>query len=113
MGLYWRANYAGVREDWHAEIVDVQQNARVAWHSLSSRRNDMCVTFVALDAQRTRVNLHLEYEAINFLEDAGSTLGAVARRVESDLLRFKNLIEGLPDDQSSANLRDNLLAAAS
>ena len=51
------------------------------------------VTFTPLTADRTRVNLALDYTPEGAVEKAGDLLGVVSRRVEGDLERFNNFIE--------------------
>ncbi|MBZ0290393.1 MAG: SRPBCC family protein [Anaerolineae bacterium] len=94
MLLHWRASYSVSIEDWYAEITEVQRDRCVAWRALGSRRHHVRVSFTPLSAGTTRVLLHLEYEPNDILEDCGPMLGAVERRVEGDLMRFKELMEG-------------------
>jgi uncharacterized membrane protein len=58
--------------------------------------NHGVVTFVPIDAERTRVSLALEYDPKGFVEKVGDALGFVSRRVEGDLERFKRFIEERP-----------------
>lgn len=91
--MHWRANIAGKVEEWDAEIVEQTADRRVAWRSTSGAMNAGAVTFQPIDANTTRVTLNLEYEPEGIIENVGSALGVVDRRVEGDLKRFKEFIE--------------------
>jgi hypothetical protein len=51
------------------------------------------VVFKPIDAQRTEIELHINFEPEGMKEEVGSALGAVSRRVEGDLNRFKEFVE--------------------
>ena len=91
--LHWRATIAGKTEEWDAAITQQQRDQVVAWRSTSGAENAGTVTFTPLMADRTRVNLALDYTPEGPIEKAGDLLGVVSRRVESDLKRFKDFIE--------------------
>jgi uncharacterized membrane protein len=67
---------------------------RIAWRSTSGAENAGVVTFHRLGDNQTRVMLQLEYDPEGFTEHAGDALGFVDRRVDGDLHRFKDFIEG-------------------
>jgi uncharacterized membrane protein len=91
--LHWKAKIGGKTEEWDAEIVQQIPDQTVAWHNTRGAVNSGVVTFVPVDAQRTRVSLALEYDPKGFIEKAGDILGLVSRRVEGDLDRFKEFVE--------------------
>ena len=88
------ANIAGKDVEWEAQITEQEPDKRVAWRSTTGAHNAGIITFESLGANQTRVNLNLEYEPEGFVENVGSTLGLVSSRVEGDLERFKEFIEG-------------------
>ena len=92
--LHWRAKIGGKEEEWDAEITEQIPDERVAWRSTSGAPNAGVVTFHHLDANTTRVMLQLEYDPEGVVENVGDALGVVSRRVEGDLKRFKEFIEG-------------------
>jgi uncharacterized membrane protein len=92
--LHWRAKVAGREEEWDAEITEQLPDERVAWRSTSGAENAGVVTFHHIDANTTRVMLQLEYDPEGVVENVGDALGVVSRRVEGDLKRFKEFIEG-------------------
>ncbi len=94
--LRWHANIAGRDEEWIAQVTEQAPSNAVAWQSVSGSRNAGRVTFDRLSDDRTRVNLHIEYEPEGFIENVGSMLGVVNGRIEGDLKRFKELVERGP-----------------
>jgi uncharacterized membrane protein len=91
--LVWRATIAGKTEEWNAEIDEQTPDERVAWHATTGAGNAGVVTFHYLEPSKTRVMLQLEYEPEGLVENVGSALGVVERRVAGDLERFKEFIE--------------------
>jgi uncharacterized membrane protein len=91
--LRWRANIAGREEEWTARITEQAPSQKIAWESTSGARNAGTATFDKIDANRTRVHLHIEYEPEGFVENLGTLLGIVNGRMSADLERFKNLVE--------------------
>ena len=51
------------------------------------------VSFEQVAPNVTRVTLQLDYEPEGLVENVGSALGVVSRRVEGDLERFKEFVE--------------------
>jgi uncharacterized membrane protein len=91
--MQWKAEIAGKTEQWYAEIDEQSPDERVAWHSTTGAKNAGVVTFHYIDENTTRVMLQLDYEPEGVIENAGTLLGLVQRRVEGDLKRFKEFIE--------------------
>jgi uncharacterized membrane protein len=90
---FWRATIAGKQEEWYADIVEQTPDRRVAWRSTTGAQNAGAVSFQPIDVNTTRVTLTMEYEPEGVVENIGSALGIVDRRVEGDLKRFKEFIE--------------------
>jgi uncharacterized membrane protein len=95
--LEWTAKIAGVERSWRAEITEQEPDQRVAWQSTSGARNAGVVTFHRLADRRSRVTLQLDVEPTGPVETVGDAVGAVERRVEGDLKRFKEFIEARGD----------------
>ncbi|MBV9789576.1 MAG: SRPBCC family protein [Chloroflexi bacterium] len=91
--LHWRANIAGKEEEWDAVITEQEPDMRVAWTNTTGAKNAGVVTFHHIDDNTTRVMLQLDYEPEGVIENVGSALGFVERRVKGDLERFKEFIE--------------------
>ena len=91
--LHWRANVGGKEEEWDAVITEQIPDERIAWTNTSGARNAGVVTFHKIDLQTTKLMLQLDYEPEGAIENIGSALGVVGRRVENDLERFKEFIE--------------------
>ncbi|MFI8183494.1 SRPBCC family protein [Actinacidiphila glaucinigra] len=91
---HWVTNVAGARREFDTEIVDQLPDERVAWRTVTGDvRQRGVVTFLELDASRTRVNLAMELETSGLAEKAADALGVVDRRARGDLRRFKHFVE--------------------
>jgi uncharacterized membrane protein len=91
--LHWTAHIGGVRREWDAEITEQTPDQRIAWTSRTGEMNAGVVTFHRIDNDTTRVMLQMEYVPEGVVENVGSALGFVTRRVDGDLKRFKDFIE--------------------
>ena len=91
--LHWRANIGGKEEQWDAVITEQIPDERIAWRNTSGAPNAGVITFHKLDPQRTKLMLQVDYEPQGAMENIGSALGVVGRRIEGDLERFKEFIE--------------------
>lgn len=91
--LHWKAKIGGRTEEWEAEIVQQVPDQTIAWRHARGAENRGVVAFTAVDAERCRVTLAIEYDPEGVVEKVGDALGVVSRRVEGDLERFKRFIE--------------------
>ncbi|MGY1987888.1 SRPBCC family protein [Blastococcus sp. SYSU DS0669] len=91
--LHWVAEIAGVRREWDATILEQVPDQKVAWAATEGATNAGAVRFQPVGAGATLVHLSLEYEPEGLVEKVGDKLGVVERQVESDLRRFKELVE--------------------
>ena len=91
--LHWIAEIAGVRREWEATIVEQVPDQKIAWAAKEGATNAGAVRFEPVGAGSTLVHLSLEYEPEGLVETIGDKLGFVERQVESDLQRFKALVE--------------------
>jgi uncharacterized membrane protein len=92
--LRWIAEVSGQEQEWTAEISEQRPDERVAWKAIEGHGNAGVVTFHRLGENETRVTVQMEHETEGMMETLGSALGADSRRVQGDLERFKELIEG-------------------
>ena len=92
--LHWRASIAGKTEEWQAEIVEQTPDKVVAWRSTTGAENGGHVSFAPKGADATQITLRLDYDPEGMVESVGDKLGFVSRRVEGDLERFREFIEG-------------------
>ena len=92
--LRWVAEAGGQEHEWTAEITEQHPDERVAWKAIAGHGNSGVVTFHRLGEGETRVTVQMEHEPEGMMETLGSALGADSRRVQGDLERFKDLIEG-------------------
>jgi uncharacterized membrane protein len=92
--LFWKAEVAGQDKEWDAEITEQTPDQRIAWRSTSGAENAGVVTFHRIDDETTRVTLQMDVDPEGFVENVGTGLGFLERRVKGDLERFKEFIEG-------------------
>jgi uncharacterized membrane protein len=91
--LRWKAEIGGVRKEWTARITEQTPDKRIAWTSTGGAANAGVVTFHRITDSTSRVALQLDYEPEGIVENLGDMLGAVSRRAQGDLERFKTYIE--------------------
>jgi uncharacterized membrane protein len=91
--LHWKASIAGKTEEWDAAITDQIPDQLVAWRSTSGSENSGAIRFTPIGDAKTRVTAVIGYQPEGIIEKAGDAIGAVDRRVEGDLERFKEFIE--------------------
>ena len=91
--LRWTAEIAGQKKTWKADIIEQIPDAKVSWRSVEGAENAGTVKFESLGADRTRVTLLMEVDPEGPLENLGTALGFLERRVKGDLERFKEFIE--------------------
>ncbi len=92
--LHWVVSVGGRRAEWDAKILEQHPDRRISWISEDGRQTRGTVMFEPRGEQRTFVRLSLGYQAEGFVEAVGSAAGLDRRRIEGDLVRFKELIEG-------------------
>ncbi len=91
--LHWVAEVAGKDKEWDAEITEQHADERVAWKSTSGAENAGVVTFHRVDDETTRVTLQMDVDPEGLVENVGTALGFLERRVKGDLERFKEFVE--------------------
>ncbi len=91
--LFWKAEIAGQEREWDAEVTEQKPDERVAWRSTSGAENAGVVTFHRIDDETTRVTLQMDVDPEGIVENVGTALGFLERRVKGDLERFKEFIE--------------------
>ena len=91
--LHWKAEVGGKDKEWDAEITEQRPDERVAWRATSGAENAGVVTFHRIDDETTRVTLQMDVEPEGLVENVGTGLGFLDRRVKGDLERFKEFIE--------------------
>lgn len=91
--LHWCASVAGKDKEWDAEITDQVPDQLIAWRSTSGAPSAGQVRFDPISADRTRVQLSMEYEPETAVEKAGDALGVLSRKVDKTVEDFKEFIE--------------------
>ncbi|TMZ49009.1 cyclase, partial [Klebsiella pneumoniae] len=84
----------GVTREFDATITEQHPDERVAWSSDSGPRHAGVITFHRLEPNRTRVTAQMDIDPDGFLEQVADKAGLLGRRVNNDLRRFKEFIEG-------------------
>jgi len=92
--LHWKAEIGGKDKEWDAEITEQIPDKRIAWMSRDGAMTAGVVTFHRLSDAKSKVMLQMEYDPQGVLETAGDAVGLVSQRIEGDLERFKEFIEG-------------------
>ena len=91
--LHWVAEVGGKEKEWDAKITEQKPDERVAWTNTSGAENAGVVTFHRLDDETTKVTLQMDVDPEGMVENVGTALGFLDRRVKGDLERFKEFIE--------------------
>ena len=91
--LHWVAEVGGREKEWDAEITEQHVDERIAWNATSGAENAGVVTFHRIDDETSRVTLQMDVDPEGMVENVGTALGFLDRRVKGDLERFKEFIE--------------------
>jgi len=89
----WNAEIAGREKRWNAKITEQRPDERIAWTAVDGAHNAGVVTFHRLGEGQTKVTLQLDVDPEGPVENVGTALGVVQRRVKGDMERFKEFIE--------------------
>ncbi len=94
---HWRANIAGIDEEWDAETTSVETDRVIGWRSITGLENSGEVRFDEADGDRTRVTVRIEYDPpASVLGDAAEAV-YVGREfdegLQEDLDRFRARVE--------------------
>ncbi|MBM7503205.1 SRPBCC family protein [Agromyces aurantiacus] len=91
---HWIVSIAGVTREFDADVSDQVPDDHVAWRSTTAEVHHRGrVDFRPVSADRTRVDLTIEWEPEGFVEKAGAALQLDDAQVKRDLHRFKEFIE--------------------
>ncbi|AWB94984.1 cyclase [Agromyces badenianii] len=90
---HWVVSIGGVKREFDAEIGDQVPDGHVSWSSVGEVVHRGRVRFTPVSAERTRIDLEIEWEPEGFVEAAGATLQLDDMQVKRDLARFKDFIE--------------------
>ena len=90
--LHWLAERDGRPVEWDSEITEHVPGKRIAWRDISGPHNSGCVYFESVQPGKTRVLMTMDVHAHALEKDSGGTM-ALNRRVEQDLIRFKQMVE--------------------
>ena len=91
--LHWVAEVGGAEKEWDAEVTEQHADERIAWNATAGAENAGVVTFHRIDDETSRVTLQMDVDPEGVVENVGTALGFLDRRVKGDLERFKEFIE--------------------
>jgi uncharacterized membrane protein len=91
--MHWLVSLAGRRFEWDIEIAEQVPDELIEWRSCSGAPGAGEVRFDALDDERTRVCLGVEYELEITGERARETISLVSREIAQSIEQFKDFIE--------------------
>jgi uncharacterized membrane protein len=103
--LLWKVKIAGKIKNWEAEITNQVSDQEISWESVDGSSNSGTITFEELDPQWTRVTASIGYEPEGILEKTGEVLGINSGRVERDLEKFRDYIQGKAKGTSGSRRR--------
>ena len=91
--LHWVAELGGQKHEWDAEITKQEPDKVIAWRAIGGKENGGAVRFTSMGPDRTHVDVELYWEPEGLVEKLGESVGMDKRGVESDLERFKEVVE--------------------
>jgi uncharacterized membrane protein len=91
--LEWTAEVFGQDKQWRAQITEQTPDQKVAWRSVSGSENAGTIQFQPIGPDQTRIDVTMEVDPEGPIENVGTALGFLQRRVKGDLERFKEFIE--------------------
>lgn len=75
------------------EIVERVAHEVVAWRDAGEGADVWRASLIALSPKRTRVDLAIDHDPQGLIDRAAGAFGALERRVDEDLARFKTHVE--------------------
>jgi uncharacterized membrane protein len=97
----------GISKEFRAEIVEMEENARIKWEVTDGVTHAGVVTFHELGPRLTRMELNLDVEPGSLIEKAARGMRHVKRAVRADMARFKAYVlmqkEETPSRSSSSS----------
>ncbi|REJ06321.1 SRPBCC family protein [Microbacterium bovistercoris] len=90
---HWVVHIAGVRREFDAQMTQFTRDEEISWVATGDLKHSGTVRFLPQGAERTRVDVELSWVPENLLEKAGAAMNFDESMIESDLLRFKRMLE--------------------
>lgn len=91
---HWVTSIAGTEREFDAEITEQVPDKRIAWRAVDGPDQGGVVIFEPVGSGATRIVVEMDFAPEGLVEKAGDALGVIDRRVQGDLERFKDFIEG-------------------
>jgi len=99
--VHWKAHFNGHTEEGDAEITEMIPNRIISWRTTHGVENSGQVHFEPSGRGGTRLDVRIDYEPHSWIARITSAMGAVDRRIDHDLRKFKDLVEHHQGTQSS------------
>lgn len=96
--LEWHVSIAGIDRRFRTQIIEQEPQQRIAWRTEDGEDHTGTVTFDQLQDNKTRVKVVMSYRPENWVEKIADATNIIARRVDGDLERFKQLAEEQEQD---------------
>lgn len=90
---HWKVSIGGVDREFDATILEQVPDTRIAWKSDDEPAFEGTVNFEKVEADKTRVQLEINWEPSGFVEKSGALLQADDIEVDRSLRSFKDKIE--------------------
>ena len=97
---HWKVKIAGVEREFDATFTNVPDE-RISWRA-DGVEHAGDVAFVPTGAGTCRVQVRMDMDPDGLAETVGEALGFIDRKIEGDLARFKDLVEGAPPAAAGA-----------
>jgi uncharacterized membrane protein len=94
--MHWVTRTAGSTRSFMTEITEQVPDQLIAWKNIDGPTHTGVVTLERLDEGATKVKFRVDMEPQGFVERVSDGLGVVSQRLESDMKRFKALLEARP-----------------
>lgn len=92
--LRWHVSVGGADRTFEAVIEEQEPDMVIAWRAVEGEVHAGRVSFEPLEDDRTRVEVEMAYEPERWTEKVADAFSIIERRVQGDLERFKEFIEG-------------------
>ena len=91
--VLWDVDIAGHQLVWESRILEVVSKKIIRWESSSGTELAGQVRFEAIDANRTRLAVEIEFRPKGIVESLGARLGYADRAVRRDLASFRRYVQ--------------------
>lgn len=94
--LEWVITVGLTSRTFHAIVTERIPGERVAWQSISGVQHDGAVAFERISDRQCRIRAEMSIDPATVTEVVADKAGLIRRRIEDDMMRFKELAEAAP-----------------